>query len=186
MNTINHNQSYTNTSNLTRDFTGFNIESNYSKMSSGMKNKIKTSFSLKALGYYAAVTGFALAAFFAQVANATPVDDYRAERERCLSGQSQQDTQTCLQEAGAALQEKRANNLDTNGRAYLDNSIVRCENFMGEEKIACQGRSLGFGRTSGSVEGGGRITTIETVVVPPGETVTIEPQTPNTLIIVPQ
>lgn len=158
----------------------------------GMKTKMHKSFSQKSIYYYAAVVGFAFAAFFAQVANAnpihssTPAEDYRAERARCLNGQSHQDTQTCLQEAGAAYQEKKYNRLDTNGHAYIDNSIVRCETFKGEDKIACQARSMGFGYASGSVEGGGVLTSVETVVVPEGEPVQIQSERPNPIIIVPQ
>ncbi len=66
------------------------------------------------------------------------------------------------------------------------NAMRRCEALGGEDHAACMARVLGYGNARGSVEGGGVIREVETVVVPPGKTeVTIEPKTDNPVLVVP-
>ncbi|QEI05191.1 hypothetical protein FXN63_04580 [Pigmentiphaga aceris] len=81
---------------------------------------------------------------------------YRMEREACLSGQSHQDRQTCLREAGAAQGEAKAGRLDDRSAAsYRQNALERCRVLPMSDRDACVARLDGTGRVSGSVEGGG-------------------------------
>lgn len=91
---------------------------------------------------------------------------YQQEVAFCKSGQSQQDMKTCMQEAGAALVENRRGNLTTQAPQTLAiNSEDRCGVLSGDERVACQARMEGLGRTEGSVEGGGIIREITIVKV---------------------
>lgn len=93
---------------------------------------------------------------------------YQQEVAFCKSGQSQQDYKTCMQEAGAALVENRRGNLNTPTVAQLDRNIEdRCKVQSGDDRVACQARMEGLGRTEGSVEGGAIIR--EITIVKPGE-----------------
>ena len=88
---------------------------------------------------------------------------YEQERARCLAGQSQQDRETCLREAGAALEESRRGGLATEG-GLAQNAIERCNVQPPAERAACVARIQGAGKTEGSVEGGGVIRKTETKV----------------------
>ncbi len=102
---------------------------------------------------------------------------YQAEVARCNSGQSQQDRETCLKEAGAAQQEARKGELSGNVSAsgYNGNAVARCEVFSGEELNACKARALGNAPTEGatitrgSVNEGGIIRESITIVPVPAE-----------------
>ena len=63
----------------------------------------------------------------------------------------------------------------------------RCNVFSnGEDKAACQARTMGMGSAEGSVAGGGLIKEVETVVLPSGQSsVTIQPQTSDPVVLVP-
>lgn len=113
---------------------------------------------------------------------------YERERAACLSGRTQQEQPACLREAINAAAEKRKGELGTESeRQLMANAMQRCEVLVGEEQAACAARVLGYGQTAGSVAGGGVIREVETVVVPPGQnSVTIEPKTPNPVLIVPR
>src|SRR4051794_11797225 len=66
---------------------------------------------------------------------------YQRERERCLSGQSQQDQKTCLREAGAALEAARQHDLSTERAAQVAaNARKRCEPLPADQKEACYKR----------------------------------------------
>jgi len=94
---------------------------------------------------------------------------YEHERSVCLSGQSNQDRATCLQEAGAARNDARRGLLEESQRTdYRRNALERCRIFDGEDAKDCRARILGAGTTSGSVAGGGVLR----------EVVTIEPAPP--------
>jgi hypothetical protein len=85
----------------------------------------------------------------------TPAQRYQQDRAACTSGRSHQDRQTCLREAGAALQESRRNGLTEPDRATLEqNQLARCGSFQGQERQWCE-RRMREGTTTGSVEGGG-------------------------------
>jgi hypothetical protein len=134
----------------------------------------------------------AMTAATAQVAGGTggtAIDasgDYRSEVQACLSGRTQQDRDDCLREARNARAEKQRGTLEQNA-ALQANAKARCEVFAGgEERAACEARVLGYGSTSGSVEGGGILRQVETVVLPPGQSeVTIEPKTSDPVLLVP-
>jgi hypothetical protein len=125
----------------------------------------------------------------AQIASGTTgIDasgDARSEMNACLTGRTQQDRQTCMTEVRNANAAKRAGKVDNASTDFQANALKRCDIFKGEDLIACQARIVGYGKTDGSVAGGGAIRQIETVVVPPGATnVRVQPQTSTDNIVV--
>ena len=81
---------------------------------------------------------------------------YQQERAVCISGQSNQDRATCLQEAGAAFAQARREGLDDGQAAlYQQNALQRCDGLPGDDRQACEARMQGQGTTSGSVAAGG-------------------------------
>lgn len=108
-----------------------------------------------------------------------------SEMNACLTGRTQQDRETCMTEVRNANAAKRAGQVDNAGGQFGANALKRCDVFQGEELIACQARIVGYGKTDGSVAGGGAIRQVETVVVPQGATnVRIQPQTSSDNIVV--
>jgi hypothetical protein len=89
---------------------------------------------------------------------------YNQERARCMSGQSHQDRATCLQEAGAALQESRRDGLATDKASLAGNATARCDAQPAADRADCMARIQGAGTAQGSVEGGGLIRQTETPV----------------------
>jgi hypothetical protein len=89
---------------------------------------------------------------------------YRQERANCMSGQSHQDRATCLQEAGAALQEAKRGLLDDGQSAYEQNRRMRCEVHQAGDRDDCLRRMRGEGTITGSVEGGGIYRELRTTV----------------------
>lgn len=131
----------------------------------------------------------AVGAFTAQIATATGIDasgSYQSEVKACMSGQTQQDRDTCLKEARNAQADKQRGVLNTYG-GHEQNAMSRCDVFTGgEDKAACQARVMGMGSANGSVAGGGVIREVETVVLPQGQgSVTIEAQTSDPVVLVP-
>lgn len=152
--------------------------------------------SRKSLVSFGVTALFAVTAAAAQVvsgAGAAPgttgIDasgNYQHEVQSCLSGRTQEDQATCLREARNAQAERQRGDLQMPGQQYQANAMQRCNVLGGEEKAACQARMMGYGETSGSVAGGGVLREVETVVVPPGaDSVRIQPQTPDPVVIVP-
>lgn len=132
----------------------------------------------------------AMTAATAQVANGpTGIDDtgsYRHEVQSCMSGNTQQDRETCLLEARNAQAEKKRGALDNAQAGFDANAAARCDVLAGEEKAACKARVMGFGEASGSVAGGGVLRQVETVVLPSGsDSITIEPKTSDPVVLVP-
>ena len=84
----------------------------------------------------------------------------------CKSGRTQQDRETCLKEVKNANAAKRAGKIDNSGGQFRANALMRCNALMGEDKLACEARVIGYGNAEGSVAGGGVITGVETVVIP--------------------
>jgi len=80
---------------------------------------------------------------------------YEQERARCLTGESGQAKETCLREAGAALQAARQGQLDDRGAIYQQNALQRCKPLPPADAKDCRDRILGQGTVSGSVKGGG-------------------------------
>lgn len=142
----------------------------------------------KSLIPFGAIALLAVGAATAQVASGTTGIDasgiYQQEVQACLSGNTQQDQPTCLQEARNAQADKRRGLLDTQGSLEA-NAMARCNVFtIAEDKAACQARMKGHGSISGSVAGGGVLREVETVMMPTGvASVTAEPQTSNTVVI---
>ncbi|MGV3570985.1 MAG: hypothetical protein ACO1PB_10335 [Ramlibacter sp.] len=132
----------------------------------------------------------AVTAATAQVATGTTGIDasgsYQQEVNACMSGRTQQDRDTCLEEARNARADKQRGVLDTSGNLEA-NAMGRCDVFSnGEDKAACQARVMGMGSADGSVAGGGLIREVETVVLPAGQnSVTIQPQTADPVVLVP-
>lgn len=92
---------------------------------------------------------------------------YEHERARCLGGQSGQAQETCLKEAGAALDLAKKGQLTDDGH-YRKNAKERCDVFAGDDRRDCMARVKGAANTSesGGVKSGGIIR--ETVTVEPG------------------
>jgi hypothetical protein len=146
--------------------------------------------SRKALVSYGVAALLAMTAATAQVATGTTGIDasgsYQHEVNSCMSGRTQEDQATCLREARNAQADKQRGVLDNENAQYQANARARCDVLTGEDKAACQARLMGYGETSGSVAGGGILREVETVVLPPGaNSVTIEPKTPDPVVLVP-
>ena len=143
-----------------------------------------------------AIFGFALTAVLAmtaataQVASGTTGIDAsgnaQSEMAACTTGRTQQDKETCMKEVRNANEAKRAGKIDNAGGQFGANSLERCNVLVGDDKLACQARVVGYGSPQGSVAGGGVVTEIETAVVPRSVDVTIQPQMTNdTILVVP-
>lgn len=119
----------------------------------------------------------------------TGIDDsgkYAREVQACLSGQTQQARDTCLEEARNAQAAQRRGELGHAGENYTANATARCQPLTGEFRAACEARVMGFGSSSGSVAGGGVLREVEIVVLPPGaDRVRVEPKTANPVVLVP-
>jgi hypothetical protein len=156
-----------------------------------MKSNVRSRKGLISFGVSALL---ALGAATAQIATAAGTGDtgidasgsYQSEVQACLSGQTQQDRDTCMKEARNARADKQRGVLDTQGNLQA-NSMTRCDVFTGsEDHAACQARVLGMGSADGSVAGGGLLREVETVVLPNGQhSVTIQPQTSDPIVLVP-
>ena len=138
----------------------------------------------KAVSYFGVSALFVLTAATAQVgvAGDTGIDNsgnYPRERGWCMVNTVGDERVACLKDAGAAQSEKRRGTLDNHGANFSANAMRRCDVFAGEDRAACVARVLGHGDTSGSVQGGGTLKEIETLVVPPGQrSVIILPKKP--------
>ena len=102
---------------------------------------------------------------------------YQQDRANCLAGKTAESQQTCLKEAGAALQAARERELKSPSPAQVAaNERKRCETLSGGDKADCLKRAAGLDTTvSGSVAGGGDIK--ETVTVVPGTAPDVQPET---------
>lgn len=151
------------------------------KKSDARSRKSLVSFGVAAL--------LAVGAATAQVAT-TGIDasgSYQSEVQACLSGNTQQDRDTCLREARNASAEKKRGHLETYG-AHEQHAMARCDvHQSGEDRAACQARIMGMGSVEGSVAGGGLIREVETVILPEGQSsVTIEPKTQDPVVLTPR
>lgn len=154
-----------------------------------MKRKDTLSRKTKSLISFGVSALLAVGAATAQMATATGIDatgNYQSEVNACMTGQTQQDRDTCLKEARNAQADKRRGVLNTHGSLEA-NAMTRCNVFSaGEDKAACQARVMGMGSAEGSVAGGGLIREVETVVLPSGQSsVTVEPRTADPVVLVP-
>ncbi len=110
-------------------------------------------------------TGAALAAGpSSDTANAQ--ERYRQEMAVCNSGQSHQDVKPCRTEARNALADAKRGALgEAAPSQYNRNAVLRCTEFQGDDRTACEARVLNPSRVDGSVYGGGLVR--ESVVVVP-------------------
>jgi hypothetical protein len=149
-----------------------------------------SSRSPKSLAYFGAAALLAMTAATAQVATGTTGIDasgsFKQEMQACMSGQTQQDRETCMKEARNARADKQRGVLAHQGEDYKANATARCDVLTGVDKAACQARIMGYGTTEGSVAGGGVLREVETVVMPAGQSsITIEPKTADPVVLVP-
>jgi hypothetical protein len=89
---------------------------------------------------------------------------YQQDRAACNSGQSYQDSATCLKEAGAALQEAKSGSLGAGQSSFEQNQLIRCDRLKAGDRDDCLRRMHGEGTVSGSVEGGGIYRELRTTV----------------------
>ena len=93
---------------------------------------------------------------------------YEKDRAACLSGQTGQEMDACLREAGAALQEARNGKLGAGeSQSYLRNALERCDPLPPADAKDCRDRIMGQGSVSGSIEGGGLLREKTTIVPAP-------------------
>lgn len=91
---------------------------------------------------------------------------YQQERAACLEGRTGQDRETCLKEAVAAL--KEASSTRTEDAAQLErNRLRRCDDLSATEQAACLRTMSGEGEVRGSVQGGGVVRQIVTIIPAP-------------------
>lgn len=118
-----------------------------------------------------AVAGTMLCTVAALAANPGAIADaqtrYQQDVAACNSGQSNQDRNTCLLEARNALAEARRGGLNDAAGQYQQNALQRCGALKGDDRIACEARMRGEGRSEGSVSGGGILR--ESVTIVPGK-----------------
>ena len=106
---------------------------------------------------------------------------YEADVARCKAGQTNQDEATCIQEAGAALEETKRNRLTDKNSNFDQNQVNRCNSLPVAERSDCLQQMSGTNTTTaGSVSGGGvlRETTITVPPGTPGSTTTTPPAGP--------
>ena len=80
------------------------------------------------------------------------------QQEVSVCGHNQQDRTACIREAGAARQAAARGDLTT-PPDYRANAMARCARQEASDRMACEARVTGAGRTTveGSVMGGGLI-----------------------------
>ncbi len=115
-----------------------------------------------ALSLFAGSLGFGATAAVAADASGS----YQQERAACLSGQTQQDKETCLREAGAARGEAKRGNL-TESPISSQNAQARCNVLPPADRDDCIRRIQGDGTVSGSVDSGGVLRETRTIVPAP-------------------
>lgn len=102
----------------------------------------------------------------AQVAfAANNANTYQQDRKFCMSGQSNEDQKTCLQEAGAARAAAKNGNLTEADAAYEQNAMARCKALPAADQSDCARRVHGQGEVSGSVGAGGVIRETTTTII---------------------
>lgn len=88
---------------------------------------------------------------------------YRDDMAVCDSGRSNQPVSVCRTEARNALAEARRGGLRDAPNEYARNAVVRCAEFQGDDRLACEARVRNPSRLEGSVESGGILREAETV-----------------------
>jgi hypothetical protein len=97
----------------------------------------------------------------------TPAQAYQRQRAACLAGQTPQDRQTCLKEAGAALAAARRGQL-TEATPRASVALERCAVHRdADDRLACERMALGEGKVEGSVAEGAVVKEMVTRSVEP-------------------
>lgn len=87
---------------------------------------------------------------------------YEREKADCMSGRTSEPREICLREAGAAYAQARKGRLDSPNDGpdqWARNALARCQAQPPEDRELCE-RRVREGQVSGSVQGGGRLTTL--------------------------
>lgn len=92
---------------------------------------------------------------------------YQQERAACLAGTTGQEREACLREAAAALKEASSGRFNDDAAHIERNRLRRCEDLAAQDKLDCERAVRGEGEASGSVQGGGVVRRIVTVVPAP-------------------
>ena len=90
---------------------------------------------------------------------------FKQEMADCVSGNTNQDKDSCMREARAALAEVRRGVSGRPEKTEAKSEAAarqRCEVHQGEQRDACEARMRGEGSATGSVEGGGILREIST------------------------
>lgn len=107
---------------------------------------------------------------------------YKTDVARCKAGQTNQDEATCLQEAGAALEEAKRNQLNNHqAGSYDQNTVDRCNGLPLDKQKDCIALMSGKNEVKeGSIDSGGvlRETTIPVPAKPEESTIPTVPTTP--------
>jgi hypothetical protein len=113
--------------------------------------------------------------------------DYQHERQACNAGQTAESRELCIREAEAAQAERKRGTPGPAPSELAHNALARCAvQKDAEDRAACEARVLGHGSSFGSIEGGGVLREIETVVVPPGQDdVRVVPEASSPTVILP-
>jgi hypothetical protein len=80
---------------------------------------------------------------------------YQAERQKCLSAESEQDQASCLREAGAVQQQRPGDLSPVAAEQLTENAQQRCDALPDTERQSCVARMQGQGRTEGTAAAGG-------------------------------
>ncbi|MFD4836874.1 hypothetical protein ACFWP0_05155 [Achromobacter sp. NPDC058515] len=128
----------------------------------------------KRLAASISAAGLMLAAGAVQAADATSNASaqarYQQEVAACKSGATHQSRDTCLREAGAALQEARRQNLrEGNPDQLQQNMLARCNRQPEAQRQNCVTQMTSPTNVRGSVQGGGVLR--ETVIQVPADSV---------------
>ncbi len=95
---------------------------------------------------------------------------YQQDRAACMKGQTYEDRNTCLKEAGAAYDEAKRGLLTSASDSYKRNALKRCNELPQKDRPDCVARVEGDHTTvSGSVGAGGELrerVTTKTVIIP--------------------
>lgn len=102
-----------------------------------------------------------------QAADFAVQKQYQQERAACLAGTTGQEREACLREAAAALKEASSGRFNDDAAQIERNLLRRCEDLAAQDKLSCERKMRGEGEASGSVQGGGVVRRIVTVVPAP-------------------
>jgi hypothetical protein len=80
---------------------------------------------------------------------------YQTDRQRCLSGQTGQSQASCLQEAGAVLQQPPSQQGEVSADVLAKNALQRCDAFADDARQSCIARMRDDASVQGSAATGG-------------------------------